>query len=282
MGRVRPVTPVRVAGAVVNVAVPPEPGRIVGVSMAGFRGRADEPVEIPVVPYPALTMFFDFGDTLLLDGRSGEQQRGSVVVGLAPRSVRGCGHDADLLQVRLSPVAAYAVLGTSFALGATLVALQELWGHDAERVEERLRAARSWEERFAIIRAELGRRHETGRGVDAEVAFTWRRIVTSRGRVRVERLASEVGWSRKRLWSRFRSQIGLTPKHAATLVRFDHAAHRLAAGHSAAVVAAESGFVDQSHLYRDVKAFAGMTPTAVAAAPWLAVDEVAWPEASRV
>jgi AraC-like DNA-binding protein len=94
--------------------------------------------------------------------------------------------------------------------------------------------------------------------------------------MRVEHLAAEAGWSRKRLWSRFRSQIGLTPKRAAQLVRFDHAAHRLAAGHSAALVAAESGYADQSHLDRDVMAFAGVTPTAVASAPWLAVDPVAW------
>ena len=77
----------------------------------------------------------------------------------------------------------------------------------------------------------------------------------------------------------FRSQIGLTPKRAAQLVRFDHAAHRLAAGHSAARVAADSGYADQSHLHHAVTAFAGMTPTAIASAPWLAVDDVAWPSA---
>src|SRR5215472_1807227 len=71
-------------------------------------------------------------------------------------------------------------------------------------------------------------------------------------------------------------QLGLTPKRAAQLIRFDHAAHRLAAGHRAALVAAESGYADQSHLHRDVVAFAGVTPGAVAVAPWLAVDHIAW------
>lgn len=51
---------------------------------------------------------------------------------------------------------------------------------------------------------------------------------------------------------------------------------RLAAGHSAALVAGDSGYVDQSHLHRDVMTFAVVTPTAVAAAPWLAVDSIAW------
>ncbi|WP_346114620.1 helix-turn-helix domain-containing protein, partial [Nonomuraea maheshkhaliensis] len=90
-------------------------------------------------------------------------------------------------------------------------------------------------------------------------------------------LADEVGWSRKRLWSRFRSQLGITPKRAARLVRFDHAAHLLAAGHPAARVATESGYVDQSHLHREIRTFTGLAPTALAAAPWLAIDGLAWP-----
>ncbi|MCC4315126.1 AraC family transcriptional regulator [Streptomyces malaysiensis subsp. malaysiensis] len=95
-------------------------------------------------------------------------------------------------------------------------------------------------------------------------------------------MAEEVGWSRKRLSARFRSQLGITPKHAARLVRFDHAAHLLAAGHAPADVATVSGYVDQSHLHREVKAFTGLTPTAVAAAPWLAIDDVAWPASAPV
>jgi AraC-like DNA-binding protein len=63
-------------------------------------------------------------------------------------------------------------------------------------------------------------------------------------------------------------------------VRFDHAAHLLAAGRAPASVAGESGYVDQSHLHREVNAFTGLTPTAVASAPWLAIDDVAWPASS--
>jgi AraC-like DNA-binding protein len=261
----------------VDIAVPSKSGHMAGISMAGFRGRAEGPVNLQMVPYPAFTMFIDFGDALLVDDAAGERKRGSVVVGMASGSVRGCGRDVDLLQVRLSPVVAHAVLGASAEPGPTVVALEDLWGRDAERTQEQLRAAGSWDDRFAVMKAALARRCETGRAVDPEIAFVWGQMLTCRGRVRVERLAAEVGWSRKRLWSRFRCQVGLTPKRAATLIRFDYVAHRLAAGHSAAVVAAESGFVDQSHLCRDVMAFAGMTPSAVAVAPWLAVDDVAWP-----
>lgn len=161
-----------------------------------------------------------------------------------------------------------------------VVALEELWGRDAGRAEDRLRAASSWDERFAIAVEILGRRLDARRSVDPEVAYIWRRTLASRGRLRVDGLAEEVGWSRKRLWSRFGSQLGITPKRAARLVRFDRAAHLLAAGHAPAGVATESGYVDQSHLHREVREFAGVTPTAVAVAPWLAIDDVAWPASS--
>lgn len=146
--------------------------------------------------------------------------------------------------MRVSPVVAYAALGASPEIGGTVAALDDLWGRDAARFQERLRAAASWDERFAVAEAALARRQEADRAVDPEVAFAWRQMVRNQGRIRVEELAAEAGWSRKRLWSRFQSQIGLTPKRAAQLIRFDHAAHRLAAGDSAALVAADSGYAD--------------------------------------
>ncbi|MGW1914990.1 helix-turn-helix domain-containing protein [Streptomyces sp. NPDC002076] len=265
------------AATVWDIATPSRPGLLPGASMAGFRARTTDFVDLGVVPYPAVTVAIDLGDgPLAVDDISGCRQNGSVVVGLVPSGVRGRGRDIECLQVRLSPVVAHAVLGVSSELGGMVVSLDDLWGRDAARTHEQLRAARSWDDRFAIVGAALLRRHEVGRAVDPEVAFVWGQMVTNLGGVRVEPLAAEVGWSRKRLWSRFRAQIGLSPKRAAQLVRFDHAAHRLAAGHSAAQVAAEIGYADQSHLHRDVLAFAGVTPRAVAVAPWLAVDDVAW------
>ncbi|MFF1339614.1 hypothetical protein ACFVYT_17160 [Streptomyces sp. NPDC058290] len=55
----------------------------------------------------------------------------------------------------------------------------------------------------------------------------------------------------------------------------DHAAHRLVAGESAARVAADAGYADQSHLH--LMEFTGAIPAAVAGEPFLAVDDIAWP-----
>ncbi len=271
-----PVVPVLMAGVAVDIATPPPSIHLAGVSMAGFHSRAEQSAELRIVPHPALTIFLDFGDAVLVDDVSGERRNGAIAMGLAPAGIRGSGRNVDLLQVRLSPLVAHAALGSCAELGGSVVALEDLWGRETGRLQERLHAAGSWDARFAIARDALIRRCIAGRTVDPEVTHVWRQIMGSRGQVRVEQLADEVGWSRKRLWSRFGSQIGLTPKRAATLVRFDHVAHRLAAGQRAASVAADSGFVDQSHLNRDVMTFAGMTPTAVADAPWLSIDDIAW------
>ena len=250
--------------------------------MAGFRQRIPALVDIPMIAHPSVTLIIDLSEAggIVYDAH-GRHQRGSFVAGLLPGQLRAGGWSGECLQIRLSPVVAAAVFGTSTQLTGTVAALEDVWVRDARQVEEKLRAATSWDERFTIAAEVLGRRLGARPSVDPEVAYTWRRTVTSRGRVRVDGLADEVGWGRKRLWSRFRSQIGLPPKSAAQLVRFDHAAHLLAAGQAVASVAAQSGYVDQSHLHREVKAIAGVTPTAVATAPWLAIDDVAWPAAPR-
>jgi AraC-like DNA-binding protein len=266
-----------------DIAVPLQPGRLAGVTMAGFCDGSNDVLDVQVIPHPAVMMIFDLGDTpIYLDNACGRQQWDRAVVGLAPSAARGLGGSRfELLQVRLSPLAARAILGASAELGGAVVSLDDLWGRDAARTQGQLRAARSWEDRFAIAEAAIARHLESRRVIDPEVGYSWRTMVARQGQVRIERLAAETGWSRKRLWSRFRSQIGLTPKRAAQLVRFDHAAHRLAAGDSPALVAADSGYADQSHLHRDVMAFAGATPAAIAAAPFLAIDDVAWPTPHR-
>jgi AraC-like DNA-binding protein len=269
-----------------DVARPARPSQVAGVTMAGFRGRGVTAVGYRAIPHPAVTLALEFGAgaLMVIDG-AGRQQQGSLVAGLGfgsdPVWVRD--ETFEAVQVRLSPVVGRAVLGVPLGdLDAAVVSLDNLWGRQAARIREQLSHAASWAERFEMIDALLAHRHRVGleragSSVDPEVAWAWNRILAGRGQVRVDALASEVGWSRRRLWSRFRSQIGLPPKPAAKLVRFDHAAHQLAAGQDIARVAADSGFTDQPHLHRDVVGFTGATPSVIAGEPWLAVDDFAWP-----
>lgn len=251
--------------AVWDVARPTRPSQVAGVTMAGFR-RGASPAGHRLVPHATVTLGFDFGGgPTIVDDATGARHRGSLVAGLGfGGAVWVRGENIECLPMRLSPVAAHAVLGISPAdLDGAVVGLEDLWGREASRICEQLRELSSWEDRFALTDALLIRRWEAGARVDPEVAWAWHRIAASQGQVRIDHLATELGWTRKRLWSRFQAQIGMPPKSAAKLVRFDHAAHRLAEGHDAARVAADSGYADQSHLHRDVMAFTGTTPATV-------------------
>src|SRR5215471_12452120 len=125
-GDVRSAEPVSAGMPSWDIAVPPRPARLAGVAMAGFSDRANDLVDIPLVPHPAVTVIFNLGDTpLFVDDGCGQQQRERVVAGLAPSGARGRGLPGsfECLQVRLSPVVAHAVLGASAELGGTVVAL---------------------------------------------------------------------------------------------------------------------------------------------------------------
>ena len=94
--------------------------------------------------------------------------------------------------------------------------------------------------------------------------FVWQRLVASGGGPSIRALAADVGWSHKHLIARFKQQIGVTPKRAARLVRFDRLLRRLGGPRRPdwPQLAAEHGYVDQAHLIREFREFVGASPAA--------------------
>jgi AraC-like DNA-binding protein len=255
---------------------------IPGVHMAGFGYGGTDPVDITMVAHPAVTLLFDLGDHgWSVHDRAGTPTPGDAAIGLLPDGVRFAGSGAgECLQVRLSPVVAARILDTS-ALVGTHTGLEDVLGPEARRLGAMLRSAASWEERFAVMFRFLGGRLETRRMVDREVAYVWQQLSLRHGRPDIHTLAEETGWSRQRLWSRFRTQLGISPKHAARLVRLDRAARLLSTGARPAEVAVRAGYADQSHLNREARTIMGTTPVDIATTPWLAIDHAAWPSLMR-
>lgn len=249
-----------------EVALLPGGTSLKGVSMAGFRDRVAGGLDLQVLPQPAVIVVIGLGDApLTVEGPVGHLSPNSLVAALSPGSARIRGEGVECIEMRLSPRAAYALLGVSpYELDRSITPLEDLWGRHEAYLRERLTEAATWQERLALLDGFLTGRAADAPAMAAEVGAAWDLIVKQRGRVRVDDLAAFCGWSRKRLWSRFTAQVGLTPKRAAMLVRFDHAARALTVGHSAADVALACGYTDQSHLHRDVVAHAGCTPRALA------------------
>lgn len=173
------------------------------------------------------------------------------------------------VQIDLSPLGAYRLLGvppSEIANGVVDVdALDLRW---LAELPERLAGAPDWSSRFATLDHELARRAADGPDVDRSVAWAWRQLETSHGRVPVATLADEIGWSRRHFSAKFREHVGLAPKPTGRVLRFTHAVGLLRAGGVASIgdVAATSGYADHSHLVRDFHDLAGCTPSALVAA----------------
>jgi AraC-like DNA-binding protein len=135
-------------------------------------------------------------------------------------------------------------------------------GAEARIVAERLAEASDWEERFALIDAFLTRRLDGPREPSPAVAWAWNKLLETHGRIAVGTLASELGWSRKHLITRFHEQVGLAPKTMARIIRFDRvvALIRIADGMTWTDIALRCGYYDQAHLIHDFNQFAGSTP----------------------
>lgn len=182
------------------------------------------------------------------------------------------GHEGTQIgiSVDLAPLGARRLFGLpAGALGSTVVELGDLLGSRAAELVDRLVDADGWANRFAILDNVLVRSLAEASRPAPEVVRAWKRLVTSGGAVEIGRLAEEVAWSRRHLSQRFQAELGLSPKVAARVLRFDRAVRLLRRPQrpSLAEVAVACGYADQAHLNRDWRRLAGCTPTR-----WLAEE----------
>jgi AraC-like DNA-binding protein len=209
----------------------------------------DEPVDIVAMPNPAQPSQAFF----------------ALVGGLhaAPAMIRHNGRHHGI-QLELTALGARRLLGMPAGeLGSTVLALDEVLGRPARELSERLAASLGWAARFDVLDEVLTRALVDRAGPPAEVAWVWERLVATGGGVEVGALAGEVGWSRRHLGERFRQELGLSPKVAARVLRFERACELLRRPRrpGLADVAARCGYTDQAHLTREWHDLAGCSPT---------------------
>ena len=191
---------------------------------------------------------------------AGAARHRSFVAGLHDRAVVTEHPGASRgIQADLTPIGARMLLGHPMhALAHRVVEIEDVLGPAGRLLVERLGAADGWDDALRLLDAALIARAARARPPAADVAWAWRRLDDSAGRVGVRALADEIGCSPRHLQARFRDEIGLAPKLAARIRRFEEA---VALGE----IAARCGYYDQAHLARDVTGLAGMAPGALVA-----------------
>jgi AraC-like DNA-binding protein len=205
-----------------------------------------------------VVVIVSFGEEWLIDG----ERFTSFAAGLHVREVttEHAGRSFGM-QINLVPPAAYMLFGLPLhTLAHREVPLEDVL--DEPFLAERLHEAGGWAERFRLLDSVLEKRLADARPPSEGVVWAWRRLVETDGGVAVGTLAEELGWSRKRIVARFREQVGLPPKAAARLLRFEHARElaQEARRPDWARIAFECGYYDQSHLINDFRTVTGRTP----------------------
>ncbi len=220
-----------------------------------------------------VSISFSFGSGYRLDGlwRQAEQRYCGHVIG--PMSAaHPAAHGDRIIQVgayfRLTRAKCFfATAAAAHELTDSIVPLDDLWGRAAVSLESCIAEARSDEERVdRLERALLLQRlhpspHQRSTvDVPALAAFVQQR----RGIVTVAELADCAGVSRQHLGRIFHEGAGLSPKLFCRLARFRAALACMTgakdSGAAAAGLAAELGYVDQSHMIAEFREFSGLTP----------------------
>jgi AraC-like DNA-binding protein len=245
-------------------------GLVAGV--VGLRERSNAVIERRQ-PAGSLTMVrLSLGDRItvtdLAAGEGAGRSYASFVAGFMPghAGTRYAGGQ-DCIQLYLTPRGVRRLLGVpSSELAQRLVELTDIAPPLGSTLTDQLTEKADWSARFACLDTVLWQLAADGKDADPVTDHLWRRIWTTAGRVSVADLVEESGWSHRRLIARLRAHVGVTPKAAAAVVRFEHALHAIGRTDGApglADIAAQHGYADQSHLTRDFARYAGASPAAI-------------------
>ncbi len=172
--------------------------------------------------------------------------------------------NAKLIGVRFLPGGCHRVFGLAVdTLFGRVVDLDDIVGPIAREWRARLLEAPDMETRLSSLEAWMTERLlSVDRGLHGAVTLALHELGRSQGSTPIRALAREAGISHKHLIDLFRTEIGLTPKTFARVLRFQTLLrHVHAGGQSWARAAHGLGFSDQAHLNLEFRAFSGHTPT---------------------
>jgi AraC-like DNA-binding protein len=208
----------------------------------------------------------------------GQLVRSAFVFGLqeGPLSVESVLRHPRVVTVRLRALGAWAFFGglPLADLSNQVVDLDSALGGSAgvEPVRQRLLEAPDLGAAMDLLEEWLARRLMAGPSPHPVTRAAFHRLVRAGGNVRVEALAREMGVSARHVNGLFHREIGLSAKGVGRILRFERALDQLdgARNPDLTALAYDCGYYDQSHLNRDFRELAGLTPTEYLARVFLA------------
>jgi AraC-like DNA-binding protein len=222
-----------------------------------------------MTPLGAITVSLDIEtpDRLVFsqESESGQRLPGSPVIGLRDRPMileqagKACG-----INIAMTPLGAHALFGLPLGeLAGASVGFTDLLGTRGHELIERIAETRGWAARFRLLDERFVSWLGDGPQLARPVQGAWQRLITSAGHTRISALADEIGWTRQHLNTRFREQIGLTPKTVARVWRLHRAASMMTRPSPPpwSDIALACGYSDQSHLNRDFRMLTGGAPS---------------------
>jgi AraC-like DNA-binding protein len=241
-------------------------------NLEGWQQRRGGTARLREVPFPGVPLILNLGSSWHVGSGATprlEQGHDSFLAGLhtKPSFVEGS-HAWTCIELRMTPLGAHRLLQWPMhELTNRTLELEELLPRVSD-LTGRLRETSSWEERFDLVEAFLMRRIGDAAPPSTAMDWSWDHLHASHGGASISGLANELGWSHRRLISRFREQLGLTPKVLARVIRFDRAVRLLggSAPDGLAAIAYECGYFDQAHMNRDFRELADTTPAALVSA----------------
>ena len=153
------------------------------------------------------------------------------------------------------------------ALSDRIIALADALGDGALRLRERLLNTVSLEARFQVVERWLLARLKPRSIVHPAVRWAVDRIAATHGRMPIQDLATQTGFTRKHLGTLFQQQVGVSPKALARIHRFRGAMALLNRADGQvpwAELAEACGYYDQSHLINEFRRFTGFSPVELA------------------
>jgi len=175
-----------------------------------------------------------------------------------------------IVGARLHPGLAPSVLGIPAAeLLNQSVPLSEVWSTNRARITLPLNEPTLVSLESVLARA-LARAAASATPPDGAIVASIRWLAR-RPHTTVEQLSQGIGLSHRQFQRRFSAAVGYGPKMFQSVLRFQRLlnfANRPASPASLADLAAVAGYADQAHMTREVRRFAGCTPTALM--PWAA------------